>query len=228
MSTYRFRSLAFAFPGESLLDVFRRGGAPAVGITPQGEIVLWNDGAAEMFGLTEEEALSRRCHLVLPGADLFGNRYCGAHCPLFEMRALSEPIRPMELTFRRRDGDFRAAVLTVNVPMESGVVVLVHLFHEIRSVIAPAPAPLPAPRNPALPVVADDGPLTARELQVLRRVAVGESAKDIARNLGISTATVRNHLQHIFGKLDVHGKLEAVARAHELGILDPAKLRRTT
>lgn len=61
--------------------------------------------------------------------------------------------------------------------------------------------------------------LTPRQLDVLRYVAGGHSTEDIARSLGISTETVRNHVRDLMGRLNVHTRLEAVIRGHELGLV---------
>ena len=68
---------------------------------------------------------------------------------------------------------------------------------------------------------ADDaaGPLTAKELEVLALLAQGHSNKQIARALYVSDATVKTHLQHIYGKLDVQNRFGALSRANELGLL---------
>jgi DNA-binding NarL/FixJ family response regulator len=62
--------------------------------------------------------------------------------------------------------------------------------------------------------------LTPRERDVLRRVAVGASSRDIARELGISYTTVRTHIRSLGRKLGVHSKLEASAKARELGLVE--------
>ena len=62
-------------------------------------------------------------------------------------------------------------------------------------------------------------PLTERELEVLRLVAEGESNQDIARTLVVSLATVKTHINHIFGKLDAESRVQVVARARTLGLL---------
>ena len=62
--------------------------------------------------------------------------------------------------------------------------------------------------------------LTPRERDVLRRVAAGVSSRDIARELGISYATVRTHIRSLGRKLGVHSKLEATAKARELGLVE--------
>ena len=61
--------------------------------------------------------------------------------------------------------------------------------------------------------------LTPRQMTVLRQLAAGKSTGHIAEALGISTETVRNHIRGITARLGVHSRLEAVIRAHELGLL---------
>lgn len=61
--------------------------------------------------------------------------------------------------------------------------------------------------------------LSARELEVLTRVARGTINKIIARDLRISEATVKTHLLHIFAKLGVDDRTAAVTVALERGIL---------
>jgi DNA-binding NarL/FixJ family response regulator len=50
--------------------------------------------------------------------------------------------------------------------------------------------------------------LTTRELEVIGRVVEGASNRDIAKNLGLSEQTVKNHLSNIFDKLGVSNRLE--------------------
>jgi LuxR family maltose regulon positive regulatory protein len=62
-------------------------------------------------------------------------------------------------------------------------------------------------------------PLSARELDVLRLLAGKRSQSEIAQALTVSVNTVRSHVKHIYDKLDVHSRHEAVERARELGLL---------
>ena len=65
-------------------------------------------------------------------------------------------------------------------------------------------------------------PLTKRELQVLRLLAGepwGRSSTEIAHELGVSANTVRYHIKHIYGKLGVHRRADAIARAEDLDLL---------
>jgi DNA-binding NarL/FixJ family response regulator len=61
--------------------------------------------------------------------------------------------------------------------------------------------------------------LTARELDVLRLVATGQSNKQIAVTLGIGESTVKTHLLKIFEKLGVADRTRAVTLAMERGLL---------
>lgn len=61
--------------------------------------------------------------------------------------------------------------------------------------------------------------LTAKEREVLARLAHGGSNDEIATALYVSAATVKTHLSHIYGKLGARSRHEAVARALALGLL---------
>lgn len=65
-------------------------------------------------------------------------------------------------------------------------------------------------------------PLSERELEVLGLMAAGLRNREIARELTITTGTVKRHTNHIYGKLGVHNRTRAVARARELGLLKSA------
>jgi ATP/maltotriose-dependent transcriptional regulator MalT len=61
--------------------------------------------------------------------------------------------------------------------------------------------------------------LTAKELEVLARLAEGKSNQQIAEALFVTAATVKTHLSNIYGKLGVANRREALARALALGLL---------
>ncbi|MEW6475178.1 MAG: response regulator transcription factor [Actinomycetota bacterium] len=62
-------------------------------------------------------------------------------------------------------------------------------------------------------------PLTRREYEVLRRVAMGETNLEIANCLRLSRNTVKTYLQTALQKLGVRNRVEAIARANEIGLL---------
>jgi len=64
-------------------------------------------------------------------------------------------------------------------------------------------------------------PLSERELEVLQLIAEGLTNREIADRLYLSLNTVKVHTRNIYGKLDVHHRAQAVARAREIGVLHP-------
>jgi DNA-binding CsgD family transcriptional regulator len=98
---------------------------------------------------------------------------------------------------------------------------------EVRSIAEPlgatptlAQVDALAARFAARPAPADRGPrLSAREIEVLRRVAAGRSNPEIARDLFISERTVTTHLTHVYEKLAVEGRAQAVDVAVRLGLI---------
>jgi LuxR family maltose regulon positive regulatory protein len=61
--------------------------------------------------------------------------------------------------------------------------------------------------------------LSGRELEVLRLIAAGKSNREIAGQLFVSVDTVKKHLTHIFRKLGVHSRIQAVTQAQEMGLI---------
>jgi DNA-binding NarL/FixJ family response regulator len=60
--------------------------------------------------------------------------------------------------------------------------------------------------------------LTAREREILERLARGRRTSEIATDLFLSPKTVANNLTTIFAKLQVSGRAEAIVRAHQGGV----------
>jgi ATP/maltotriose-dependent transcriptional regulator MalT len=71
----------------------------------------------------------------------------------------------------------------------------------------------PGPRSP----IAE--PLSIRESEILTLIAQGRSNKEIARALSMSPETVKTHMKHIFIKLNVERRAQAVSRAQSLGLV---------
>jgi len=76
-----------------------------------------------------------------------------------------------------------------------------------------------SPLTPAGEPTALDEELTDSELRVLRYLPSNLSAPEIGSELYLSVHTVKTHMRHIYAKLGVHRRAEAVERARELGLL---------
>ena len=106
------------------------------------------------------------------------------------------------------------------VPLESANLILLEEEKAWQSFVGEIDAFLSDGREPATagsPGV-DLEILTARERDVLELVARGMDNDSIARQLGITTKTARNHVSAILGKLDLHNRAQVIVRAREAGI----------
>lgn len=138
-----------------------------------------------------------------------------------EIKAQYPAIHILVLTTYDSDSDILPAIetgatgyLLKDTPREE-------LFQAIRATAQGRP--LLAPTVTARLMERMRGPtqeaLSVREIEVLRLVGKGASNKEIAGQLYISEATVKTHLIHVFGKLNVSDRTAAVTKALELGIL---------
>jgi LuxR family maltose regulon positive regulatory protein len=95
------------------------------------------------------------------------------------------------------------------------------LVSEILGLLARASGPAPAPSPQPL-----REPLTDSETRILRYLPTNLSAQEIANEVYLSWNTVRTHMRHLYAKLDVHRRHDAVERARALGLLAPSWRRR--
>ncbi|WP_338764941.1 response regulator transcription factor [Nocardia vulneris] len=65
--------------------------------------------------------------------------------------------------------------------------------------------------------------LTAREYEVLELIGRGRVNAEIARELGISEVTVKSHVGHIFGKLELRDRAAAIVFAFDHGVVTPGE-----
>ncbi len=75
----------------------------------------------------------------------------------------------------------------------------------------------------AFPAAADD--LTAREREVLRRLALGHTNKEIGAELFISEETVKTHIGKVLAKLDAENRAQAIVQALKRGLITLEELR---
>ena len=116
-----------------------------------------------------------------------------------------------------RKGEELCALLRQAVTRGIGASYAVRLLAALEGTPAPAePTPTSADSTPRadLPEA-----LTERETQVLRLLATHLLSTEMGEELVVSPNTVRTHIKHIYDKLGVHSRAEAVARAQALGLL---------
>jgi DNA-binding CsgD family transcriptional regulator len=217
---------------DDALELISDSRAAACGMDRRHKIVLWNEAASALLGWTPDEALGKKCYDVFAGRDVFGNVCCFRDCGVAVASARGEIPAPFVMEVRHRDGArVRLVTRTVALPSPGDAYrTLVHLFESgngealeavlgrIRDAVAekkePAPpAPGPAPERQTTVV------LTPRELEIVRLLAAGYGSINIAARLDLSHATVRNHIQHLLRRLEVHSQVEAVSVAFRRGLI---------
>ena len=193
-----------------------RAGDGAFGIDGSARITSWNRAAEEILGYGAREVVGRTCCEVFAGHDTEGNRVCFPGCRVMTLVGMDEPVRHFDMRARTKAGRpvwLNMSILATTSP--AGDPLTIHLFRDVTATkelltliherLAP-PAAAPGPEAPG-------AALSRRELEVLRCMTEGLNTRATAERLTVSPATVRNHVQNIFGKLGVHSRLEAVAFA---------------
>jgi PAS domain S-box-containing protein len=202
---------------EVLSQALARAGDGAFAIGPEGRVVLWNRAAERILGWSAKEVLGRACCEVLIGSDIDGNRLCYRGCHVMSLVEQGEPVQHFEMRTRTKAGtSLWLDISILEAPAANGGrAMTVHLLRDVTATrelldlvqerLAPS-----APQNGN-----GASPLTKRETEILQLMASGANTKSLADRLHVSTATIRNHAQNIFTKLDVHSRLEAVAWANQ-------------
>lgn len=205
-----------------LLASFARSPDPIFVTNRLNRIVAWNRSAERLLGYSGGEAAGLSCAALLCGCDVHGNRYCTESCPVTQIASRHETVLNFVLRLRAKDGrtllaDMSVIHLEVQAP---DLFLLAHVLHPHSTTpVAEETAAAGAPRPP-LDLVRESldaraRKLTGREVEILGMLAAGHTTPAMASRLQISPLTVRNHVQNILDKLEVHSKSEAVAFAFQ-------------
>jgi PAS domain S-box-containing protein len=209
---------------ESELFTFLGRTADAVFVlSDQGEIGFWNKAAERLFGYPAEEVRGKSCYQVLEGIGPLGTRVCHEGCSVMECAGKQSEIPSFDMSVKTRSGQ-RIWINMSTIVFDNartGHRLLVHLARDITDQkkteqllhkvldLTQQLNQLGEPAERAAPV----SDLSEQEIHVLRLFAEGKSQANVAKSLGISSQTLRNHLHHINQKLRTHNRLEAVMHA---------------
>ena len=209
---------------EAELFAFLENTADAVfAVRETGEICFWNHAAEVLFGHPADEVLGKTCSDVLHGIGALGTDVCHEGCAALRCAKPASHIPNFDLNVTTRSEE-RIWVNLSSISFlnrRTGRSLLVHLVRDISAqkkreevfgrmvAISKEVANLEDAVDGAAPIA----PLSSQELEILKMFAVGATAPRIAKTLGISPQTLRNHLHHINQKLRTHNRLEAVMHA---------------
>lgn len=201
-------------------------------VNASGEVCSWNAAAERLLGHRAEEVLHRNIEEVLQaqdglgtpplagGADASVRRWedPSSGTPNFDMRVRTKSggwiwVNASTIVFdNRRTGARLYARLIRDIDQrrqtEERLERIVDTARQLVALAAEEPHHAPVES------------LSEQERRILKLFARGSNAAAIARDLRISTQTLRNHLHHINRKLRTHNRLEAVTHAQRRGLLD--------
>jgi PAS domain S-box-containing protein len=172
-------------------------GVAAYLIDRDGTIRWINQAAEELIG----DVVGRKFTRLVAPEDIHAAREIFARKLLGRAGATDFTLRLLDPAGRRVTVEFNS----VPVREDGSVVGVFGLGRPLRTTDVPGHESAPA--------------LTPRQHQILGLLAQGLSTGDIARRLGLSEETVRNHIRALLAALDAHSRLEAVAVARRYGLL---------
>jgi len=189
----------------------------AFALDHRDRIVAWNRACEDLLGFKAGDVMGKMCHEVLRGADVQDNLYCYANCPVMYQfrRPRPRPVHDFPLWVTTATGQRKLMYFSSRVTPSQypNLPTIIHVIRDHAAWISEDRKETEA-RARVLQR------LTAREIEVLRCLAQGMTTRGIAARFSISSTTVRNHVQSLLQKLNVHTRSAAVGIAYEAGLIE--------
>jgi DNA-binding CsgD family transcriptional regulator len=215
---------------ETELFAFLERTADAVfAVTEQGEICSWSKSAESLFGYSASEVANRTCHELLDGRGALGTDVCTGGCSVQFCAAQLGNIPDFDLEVKTRSGSrlwVNISTIVFEEPRRNRRLIvhfardisrrkknedLLARMQDLSKELAAAAGHVDG--------VSPISPLSQQEQRILRLFARAKNSAEIARELGITLPTLRNHLHSINEKLRTHTRLEAVMHAMRRGLI---------
>ena len=220
---------------EGILDLLSAAPYGVYAVDVSQTIVFWNRSAEQILGHKASQVIGRRCYEVLQNLPSEGSTpVCMEGCPSIRL-AREGRIPPVARVRARCASGIRKAIIVTPLIVPTAQpdrTLLVHLFDEnldearatgvaitVQSVFSEGKSPAVPTDSTTDSVRGEASPLTAREIEVLRLVALGLGTKKIAVDLDLSPNTVRSHVSNARKKLKAKTKLAAVLAAYRSRVL---------
>lgn len=175
----------------------------------------------EVSSLEELRAAAAQC------SGNYGLMLVDYYMPGMTPKALADLVRdyPMVplavISGTARNTDVRAAIQTgvrAYIPKTSSSEYFAHALQMLLSGGSCIPSDILLDQPSSAPERVWYSQMSAREQQVLKLVALGQSNKEIGRVLGLAEVTIKLHLRNIFRKMEVKSRSEAAVKAVKAGL----------
>ena len=212
-----------------LLEFLEQTADAAFCVTGQSEICSWSAAAEKLFGYSSSEAIGKSCNRLLQGRGSLGAKGCTPEFYARQVAVDGATVPNFDLEVRVRSGR-RIWVDLSTLIFKDGRThprLVVHLARDITKRKQEEQL-LHGMLQISKQIVAMSGGngngngaghlvpvsrLSEQEQSILRRFSDGKNSSEIARSLGITLQTLRNHLHHVNEKLGTHNRLQAVMHA---------------
>jgi PAS domain S-box-containing protein len=198
-------------------------------VTEQGEFRSWNKSAERLFGYPASEVLNRTCSEVLDGRGALGTQACNGACSVQLCAVQGLEVPNFDFEVKTSAGNrlwVNVSTIVFEEPRRNRQLI-VHLARDIsrrrrkEELLGKMQEILQELEvaSGEVDAIAPISPLSEQEQRILRLFANAKNSTEIARELGITLPTLRNHLHRINEKLRTHNRLEAVMHAMQRGLI---------
>jgi PAS domain S-box-containing protein len=210
----------------TFLDTVHRSLDAMFAIDGKQRVTVWNQACEDLTGISAVQAIGSPCHEILQGHEPSGRAFCGANCPLNQLARGGPPPPTFAMRISAKGGGkIQVNVGTMLIPSSDNREWMV--VHVMRRGHCKSSAGFFDRDDLGKDIIDEEHQkemdehasrglclLSERERQILRLLTHGQSTDAISGHLHISMTTVRNHIQRLMAKMNVHSRIEAVTCAN--------------